>query len=169
MRDHEIEIFDAAAEVVFRVQRKIDGMCLTDNLEVKYESEIADDMLLSAMYVNVYSIYPRHQIWGCEVNCFTGQKQIDWLLEDCSHALETLDAWIGFKAGEVYQHAVAVYDTDETWEIIEILLQAFGFEDADEIKRCAKVVCQMISDLPRDEQIERLARLARLHNVKLIY
>lgn len=158
-----------AAKLVFQIERKVDEMGLTSNVVVRHEAENTDALWPDAIYVYVHALYPYQLIWGCEVNNFTGQKQIDWLLEDCNHALETLNEWIGFEAGEVYQHAVAVYDTDETWEIIEILLQAFGFEDADEVKRCAKVVCQMISDLPRNEQIDRLARLARLHNVKLIY
>lgn len=158
-----------AAEVVFQIERKVDDMGLTSNVVVRYEAEDADALWPNAIYVYVYALHPYQQIWGCEVNEFTGQKQVDWLLKDCFHALEILNAWIGFEAGEVYRHAVAVYDTDETWEIIEILLQAFGFEDADEIKRCAEVMRQMISDLPRGEQIERLARLACLHNVKLIH
>lgn len=158
-----------AAEVAFQIARKVDEMGLTSNVAVRHEAENADALWSNAIYVYVYALHPYQRIWGCEVNDFTGQKQIDWLLEDCNHALETLNEWIGFKAGEVYRHAVAVYDTDETWEIIEILLQAFGFEDADEIKRCAEVMRKMISDLSRGEQIERLARLARLHHVKLIH
>lgn len=165
MRSHET----IAANIVFQIERKVDDMGLTSNVVVGYEAEDTDALWTNAIYVYVYALYPYQQIWGCEVNDFTGQKQIDWLLEDCSHALETLNEWIGFEAGEVYQHAVAVYDTDETWEIIEILLQAFGFEDADEIKRCAEVMQKMISDLSRGKQIERLARLARLHHVKLIH
>lgn len=159
-----------ADELISRIQQQVDGMNLTECIEIKRRAELDEDIgVFPATFVSVYTKYPISKIWGCEINQFTRMIDIEWLSDDCFKALRVFDAWLYFEPDEIYKQAVAIYEPDEIYEVIEILLQVIGFEDSDEIRRAATAIDRMISDLPRGEQIRRLEHMAYLYDTKLFY
>lgn len=166
MDDMTRTAFDIAGEVRQCIENMVDEMNLTGNVEIKRDFCNENDW--DEVCIAVYALHPFHKIWGCEVNEFTGSDCVNWLVDDCRRALNTLNAWIEFWPDEIYSQAIAAYKTDDLWETIATLLLAIGMSDPDEIRCATKVIERLLSDLPYTSQMKRLKRMAYIYGVKLL-
>lgn len=165
------EILNTTAAISKQIFRTLDKMSLSSVITVQYKSETEDEdnTILEVVHISVYAKYPLHEIWCCEVNQWSGSSVIDWLVEDCTKALNVFNRWMCFEPDEIYKSAIAFYPVDDLYDIVLSILFETGLGNSEDTRRAAKAMLRMISDLERHEQVRRLEHMAYMYNVKLIY